>query len=110
MRDKTRIAELVPLLKEPYSHLALGEVNDHVAYVMNFQGPYRLHAHTKDELYLVLEGEVTLSFKDGTTLVLRKGDSTVVPAFLTHGVCSENAATVLMVKPKDMFPTDQDLE
>ena len=43
MGNKTSIAELAPLLTTPYSHLELGQVNDHAAYVMNFKDGARVH-------------------------------------------------------------------
>ena len=66
MGNKTSIAELAALLTTPYSHLELGQVNDHAAYVMNFKDVYPFHRHVLDELYLVLEGEVTIRFKNST--------------------------------------------
>lgn len=110
MTDKTSIAELGALLSGAYSHLELGQVNDHAAYLMKFEGTYPMHAHTKDEMYIVMEGEIYLRFKFGQPLVLKKGESTVVRAYTTHSSGSEEGALVLMIKPKEMFPSPSDLE
>jgi mannose-6-phosphate isomerase-like protein (cupin superfamily) len=110
MANKTSIAELAKLLTTPYSHLELGQVNDHAAYVMNFREVFPFHRHIQDELYLVLEGEVTLRFKNANPVVLKKGESTVVRAYTTHSSESQAGALVLMVKPKEMFPHPSEVE
>jgi mannose-6-phosphate isomerase-like protein (cupin superfamily) len=111
MAYKTSIAELSSLLTTPYSHLELGQVNDHAAYVMNFKNVYPMHRHIMDELYLVLEGEITIRFKnEAAPITLRKGESTVVRAYTTHSSESLEGALVLMVKPKEMFPHPSEVE
>ena len=110
MTNKTSIKELAALLTTPYSHLELGQVNDHAAYVMNFKDSFPFHRHIQDELYLVLEGTITIRFKQASPIVLEKGESTVVRAYTTHSSESEAGATVLMVKPKEMFPHPSEVE
>lgn len=103
MAKKTSVSELTPLLREPFVHLELGALNDHAAYVLKFDGEYPFHSHTKDELYFVLEGEVTISFKSGPPETLKKGDCLTVPAYVTHSPAGTKGSLVLMVKPKEMF-------
>jgi mannose-6-phosphate isomerase-like protein (cupin superfamily) len=110
MGNKTSIAELATLLTKPYSHLELGQVNDHAAYIMNFKDVFPYHRHVLDELYLVLEGEITLRFKNAQPIVLKQGESTVVRAHTTHSSESQQGALVLMVKPKEMFPHPSEVE
>ncbi|MDP2877473.1 MAG: cupin domain-containing protein [Holophaga sp.] len=111
MSRKTSVAELKKLLSDiPYSHLELGAINDHAAYVMNFKGVHAMHSHARDEMYFVLEGKITIRFKNAPAETLRKGESMTVPAYMTHSSESTLGALVLMIKPKDMFPKPQDLE
>jgi len=110
MPNKTSIKELAAHLTTPYSHLELGQVNDHAAYVMNFKESYPFHRHIQDELYLVLEGTITIRFKVGDPIVLKQGESTVVRAYTTHSSESLEGALVLMVKPKEMFPHPSEVE
>lgn len=105
MAGKTSIEELAAALTAPYTHLELGQVNDHAAYVLNFKGEFPFHRHTKDELYIVMDGEFTLRFRNAPPLTMKKGESTVVRAYTTHSPYSENGATVVMIKPKEMFAT-----
>jgi mannose-6-phosphate isomerase-like protein (cupin superfamily) len=110
MSDKTSIDELAAVLAKPYTHLELGQVNDHAVYVVHFKGGYPSHRHTKDEMYLVLEGEIRLEFLNQSPLVLRKHESTVVRAYTTHSPSSDEGALVLMFKPKEMFASPTEAE
>ncbi len=103
MYGKTSIDELLPMLKTRFSHLELSKVNDHSVYVMNFHGDFPFHEHTKDELYLVLEGEVRLRFHNQPDVILKKNECLTVPAYTSHSSGSEKGALVLMVKPQGMF-------
>lgn len=110
MSNKTSIDELAALMTKPFAHLELGQINDHAAYVSRIIGEFPLHRHTQDEMYLVLEGEMTIHFKGNPELVLSRGESTVVRAFTTHGLKSEEGALVLLIKPKEMFATQTEME
>jgi mannose-6-phosphate isomerase-like protein (cupin superfamily) len=109
MASKTNIDELAAVLTAPYIHLELGQVNDHAAYLLRFKGEFPFHRHTKDELYIVMDGEFTLRFKNAGSLTLKKGESTVVRAYTTHSPFSEEGALVVMIKPKEMFATSSEM-
>lgn len=109
MSSKTSVTELAAVLTAPYTHLELGQVNDHAVYVMHFKGDFPFHRHTKDELYIVLEGEFTLNFRNRPSLTIGKMESTVVRAYTTHSPHSDEGALVLMIKPKEMFATLQEM-
>jgi mannose-6-phosphate isomerase-like protein (cupin superfamily) len=110
MSSKTSIDELAALLTEPYAHLELGQINDHAVYIVRFRGDYVFHRHTKDEMYIVLEGEAKIQFPNQPPLVLKKNESTVVRAYTTHSSGSDEGALVLMFKPKDMFAARTETE
>jgi mannose-6-phosphate isomerase-like protein (cupin superfamily) len=110
MSKKNNVRELAACVKDAYGNLELAQINDHAAYVMNFQGEFPMHSHTRDEFYFVLEGEIFIKFKNAPTEFLREGECITVPAYVTHSSGSTDGATVMMVKPKDMFPRPQDME
>jgi mannose-6-phosphate isomerase-like protein (cupin superfamily) len=110
MAKKNNVAELAACLRESYSHLELGRINDHAAYVMNFRDEYPPHSHTRDEFYLVLTGEIYVRFRNAPQEVIRAGECITIPAYVTHSTGSVAGATVIAVKPKDMFPHPQDME
>lgn len=110
MSKKTHILKLATTLKDAYSHGEVARINDHAVYVMFFKGEFPMHSHIWDEFYLVLKGKVSIRYKSGETEVLRKDECLTVPAYVTHSTGSEAGATVLMVKPKDMFYTAPETE
>ena len=110
MSSKTSLDELAALLTEPYAHLELGQINDHAVYLVRFKGDYVFHRHTRDEMYLVLDGEARIEVPNQPPLVLKKNESTVVRAYTTHNSGSEHGALVLMFKPKDMFAIKPEAE
>jgi mannose-6-phosphate isomerase-like protein (cupin superfamily) len=105
MSSEISLDELAAVLTEPYQHLEVGQVNDHAVYLVRFKGDYIFHRHTRDEMYMVLEGEARLQFPHQPPIVLKKNESTVVRAYTTHSPGSDQGALVLMFKPKEMFAT-----
>jgi len=67
------------------------------------EGAYLYHQHPKDEMYLVLEGEIVIEYADGSVVVLGPGESLVVRAGERHRSRSDSGALVLMFKARDMF-------
>ncbi|MBN1314279.1 MAG: cupin domain-containing protein [Anaerolineales bacterium] len=88
---------------QPWLHRILGQVDDYCVYLCHFEGVYRFHRHDLDEMYLVLEGEIFIEFKEGPTLVLKAGDTLVVQAGQVHRSGSTENALVLMFKACDLF-------
>ena len=101
--QKTRIAEAAKLLTEPFTHTVLGQVDDYCAYLSRFQGAYKFHEHAKDEMYVVLEGEIFIDFYDGPSIPLNAGETLVVKAGERHRSRAEADALVLMFKAARLF-------
>jgi len=90
-------------LPRPWIHTVVGQVDDYCAYLCRFQGAYQFHRHVKDEMYLVLEGEIFIEYQGGPTLRLEEGDTLVVKAGEVHRSGAEHYALVLMFKARDLF-------
>ena len=97
------IGEAADKLTQPFTHTVLGQVDDYCAYLSRFRGSYRFHEHAKDEMYIVLEGEVIIDYDDGASAALFEGDTLVVKAHETHRSRSRNGALVLMFKAAHLF-------
>jgi len=100
---KTVIAEAAALLGEPFTHSVLGQVDDYCAYLSRFDGTYKFHEHAKDEMYVVLEGEIFIDFYDGPSIPVRQGETLVVKASERHRSRAEAESLVLMFKAADLF-------
>ena len=70
MGNKISIGELAAHLTTPYSHLELGQVNDHAAYVMNFKESFPFHRHILDQVF----GQVRFRYRSQDWLI-------------NHGLC-----------------------
>ena len=103
MARKVNITQIAACLTEPFKHLVIGQVDDYCAYLTRMEGAYLFHQHPKDELYMVLEGEVVIEYAGGTSVALGQGESLVVQAGEKHRSRSERPALVLMFKARDMF-------
>lgn len=103
MERKRNISELTPQLSEPFKHVLVGQVDDYCAYLTRIEGTYLLHQHPKDEMYMVLEGEVIIDYADGHAVTVGQGESLVVRAGERHRSRSEQGALVLMFKARDLF-------
>ena len=103
MEKKQNIRQAASRLTQPFKHLIIGQVDDYCAYLTRIEGAYIFHHHPRDEMYLVLEGEIAVDYGDGTSVTVGEGESLVVEAGVKHRSRSENGALVLMFKAKDLF-------
>jgi mannose-6-phosphate isomerase-like protein (cupin superfamily) len=103
MLGKTNITRIAERIEKPYTHLPLGKVDDASVYVSRFEGAYIFHQHDRDEMYIVLEGEVVIEYADGSSATLKPNDALVVQAGVEHRSRSEESSLVLMVKHSGMF-------
>ena len=95
---KLSIREAAELLSQPFTHTLLGQVDDYCAYLSRFEGSYRFHEHAKDEMYVVLEGEILIDYYDGPSVPVRQGETLVVRAGERHRSRAEGESLVLMFK------------
>jgi mannose-6-phosphate isomerase-like protein (cupin superfamily) len=100
---KTSIAEAAESLARPFTHTVLGLVDDYCAYLSRFQGTYKFHEHAKDEMYVVLEGEIFIDYYDGPSVPVRQGEVLVVKAGERHRSRAEEDSLVLMFKAAHLF-------
>lgn len=103
MEQKVSIPEAVSRLRGPFKHLVVGQVDDYCAYLVRIEGTYLFHQHNKDEMYLVLEGSMSVDYEDGETIDLQEEDTLVVRAGEKHRSRSEEGGLVLMFKARDLF-------
>ncbi len=103
MEQKQSIAEMAVRLTEPFKHLVVGQVDNYCAYLTRIEGTYLFHQHAKDEMYLVLEGEIGVDYAGGTSVTVAQGESLVVRAGEHHRSRSKEGSLVLMFKARDLF-------
>jgi mannose-6-phosphate isomerase-like protein (cupin superfamily) len=86
-------------IDEPWSPRIVARYNDSKVFLAKAKGEFVWHAHPDtDDLFLVLEGELTIDLRD-REVVLGPGELFVVPKGVEHRPRSEHGASILLVEP-----------
>jgi mannose-6-phosphate isomerase-like protein (cupin superfamily) len=74
-------------------------MNDYHFKLVKIQGDFVWHSHPDtDEVFIVLDGEFRLDFRDGA-VTLRPGEMYVVPKGLEHKPYAERECHLMLVEP-----------
>ncbi|WP_243524816.1 cupin domain-containing protein [Bacillus pseudomycoides] len=83
--EKVNLLELTKDITEQHKNFVVSNVNNHCLRIAVFTGEYDWHFHSNsDELFIVLEGELFIDFRDRDTAVLKPNDSILIPAGTIH--------------------------
>jgi mannose-6-phosphate isomerase-like protein (cupin superfamily) len=92
------LAEKLAKVFEQWSPKIIAEMNDHQIKLARFQGEFVWHAHAAtDELFMVLDGSMTVHFRDGD-VTIHAGELFVVPSGVEHKTSAESECKVLIVE------------
>jgi mannose-6-phosphate isomerase-like protein (cupin superfamily) len=84
---------------EHWSPRTIAVVNDYDVRVVKVQGEFPRHSHPEtDELFVVLDGRLTIRMDEGD-VVLGRGDTYVVPRGRHHQPFADVETAVLLVEP-----------
>jgi len=96
---KIDLAEKFALITETWSPRILAELNGQRVKIAKLQGEFVWHAHEdEDELFLVIEGELRILFREQEVL-LGPGQLCVVPRGVEHKPIAEEEVQVLLLEP-----------
>ena len=96
--DSCRLDDVLASFAEHWEPRLVATVNDHDVKVAKIQGEFIWHAHpNSDELFMVLDGELTIELRDGS-VVLGPRDIHVVPKGVEHRPVAEVETTIMMVE------------
>ena len=100
MNEVVNLTEKLASFSEHWVPKVVDELNGQYVKLAKFQGEYVWHAHAdEDELFLVLEGEMTMHLRDRSVL-LKKGELFVVPAGVEHKPAADVECSCLLFEPK----------
>jgi mannose-6-phosphate isomerase-like protein (cupin superfamily) len=72
-------------IQETYKNFVINQVNNSCLRMAVFTGEYPWHFHaSSDEMFMVLEGELIIDFKDRNTVNLRPHEIITIPAGVIH--------------------------
>lgn len=103
--DKVDLREALAKIREPWSPHLVAELNGQHVRLAKLIGEFTWHSHEhEDELFLVVDGELTLKLRD-RDVHLREGQLFVVPRGVEHKPVSEDGASVLLFEPASTVNT-----
>jgi mannose-6-phosphate isomerase-like protein (cupin superfamily) len=93
------------LFDELWRPKVIAEMNDYQFKVVRLHGGFIWHDHkTTDETFIVLEGVLTIYFRDGAINV-SAGEMFVVPKGVEHRPSAENEVKLLLIEPRGVLNT-----
>ena len=77
----------------------IAQMNDYHFKLVKFRGEFVWHSHDDtDEVFMVLDGKMSIAFRDGST-ELKSGEMLVVPKGIEHKPSAEKECKVMLVEP-----------
>ena len=77
----------------------IAEMNDYQFKLVKIKGEFVWHEHDDtDEVFIVLEGTMSIEFEDRTVEV-NEGEMIVVPKGIKHKPCAKEEAKIMIVEP-----------
>lgn len=94
------LLEQAQALDAYWSPKIVGQVNNHFVKVAKLKGEFVWHDHAdEDEMFLVLQGELTIDFQDRDAVHLGPGDMYVVPKGVQHFPIAPLECCVALFEP-----------
>jgi mannose-6-phosphate isomerase-like protein (cupin superfamily) len=103
--EKINLKEKLSLFSEYWSPKIITELNDYQIKLVKIKDKFVWHNHENtDELFLVIEGNMKIEFKD-KTIHLNEGEMYVVPKGIEHRPYAENECKIMLIEPKGVINT-----
>lgn len=103
--DPIRFDDKFRRFSEHWSPRVIAEMNDYQFKLVRIQGEFVWHEHADtDEVFIVLDGEMSIEFRDGR-VELAAGEMFVVPKGVEHKPAAAGECRVLLVEPRGVVNT-----
>ena len=103
--DVRNVKDALSAISEHWQPHRLTSVNDYDVKVVKLQGEFVWHAHADtDEVFIVLQGAMTLEFRD-KAVPLAAGEMYVVPRGVEHRPVAAQECCVMLVEPRGVVNT-----
>ena len=97
--------EKLAKFSDQWAPKVIAEMNDYQFKLVKVQGDFVWHDHKDtDEVFIVLDGQVTITFRDGA-VELSAGEMFVVPKGVEHKPFAEHECYLLLVEPRGVINT-----
>ncbi|MFZ3044941.1 MAG: cupin domain-containing protein, partial [Desulfatirhabdiaceae bacterium] len=90
---------------EHWAPKIIAQMNNYHFKVVKFQGEFVWHSHDDtDEVFIVLDGEMSIAFRDGS-VELKTGEMFVVPKGFEHKPFAQKECKAMLVEPAGTINT-----
>jgi mannose-6-phosphate isomerase-like protein (cupin superfamily) len=97
-RQPINLAEKLAKFSEHWAPRIVAEMNDYHFKLVKFQGEFVWHDHADtDEVFLVLDGAMTIHFRDGDVAV-RAGEMFVIPKGEAHKTSAAAECQAMLIE------------
>ena len=105
VNEPVDLAERLSQFSEHWSPKGVARLNDYEVKVVKVEGEFVWHTHEDtDELFLIIDGELTIQLRDGD-VVLRPGQLYVVPRGVEHCPSADGEVHAVLVEPTGVVNT-----
>ena len=105
MDRAVNLAEKLSKFSDPWAPRVVAQMNDYQFKLMKLSGDFVWHRHEDtDEVFIVLEGEMEIGFRDGAVRV-GAGELFVVPKGREHITRARSECHALIVEPRGVVNT-----
>jgi len=109
MPDVVSPAHVAATLTELWSPRVVAELDDSYVKVAKVQGSLAWHSHdNEDELFFILKGSLRIEM-EGSTVVLREGETFVVPKGVRHNPVAEQECHIMLIERKSTLHTGSEV-
>jgi len=92
---------------DPFSPRVIAQMNDYQFKLVRALGDFVWHSHADtDETFVVLDGELTIEFRDGSVL-LRAGEMFVIPKGKEHKPYAASECRIMLIEPVGVVNTGE---
>jgi len=103
--DAVNIASMLARFREHWAPKKIAELNDYDVKIVKVLGDFTWHAHPDtDELFLVIDGSLTIQLRAGDVPV-GPGELYVVPRGTEHCPRADEETAVLLIEPRGVVNT-----
>lgn len=103
--EPINFSEKLSKFNERWSPKVVSEMNDYQFKLVKVKGDFVWHDHQEtDEVFIVIEGEMTIAFRDGE-VQLSSGEMYVVPKGVEHKPYAKKECHIMLVEPKGVVNT-----
>jgi mannose-6-phosphate isomerase-like protein (cupin superfamily) len=107
MNQAVNLDERFARFTDQWSPKVIARVNDYEVKLVRVQGEFVWHQHDEtDELFLVLDGSLTIQLRD-EDVVLQPGELYVVPRGVQHCPRADGEVRALLLEPSGVVNTGE---